>query len=856
MHRKKSRLIISVLAIIIFAGYSFSTQNDAIFNKIIGRLASYVAKNSPEKIYVHTDKDIYTNGETIWFKAYLVDGIFHKNSNKSEILYVELLDGDDTIVARRKMRVTNSVIHGEIALPNNISEGKYLLRSYTKYMLNDRSPVYFQKEVPIFHQKIDEFNTKVGQLDGKDSLLNDSSTLISDTASGVEVQLFPEGGDLVVGQTSILGIKISNIGEPDIDKTGSIINSKNEPLAFFKIHETGLGTVAFTPESNEEYYARITLNGQEKKFPVPPAQQTGYVLSVRNNADHLVLNVSTNKLGGLEGCLVVGHFRGDIFYKHIGTPENANAYSVKLKTDRLPDGVAHFTLFTEQGEPVCERLVFIDHPDNDIHLSVKSDLAIYGQRDKVSVEIDAFDKDSVSFKGNFSMSVVTKSNRLPLNIVRTDIKSWLLLDSDLGGSVEDAGYFFENDSRERKILLDALMLTHGWRRFVWKELLDDVNSSQRSYSPEKAEGIILSGYTALEKDSRVAKKATVLLKIPKQGINKAQVTDKQGRFSFGPFDLSNGEKTYLEISQYSNKGKRPKNDLAIYLDKEWPEVPVKRKNESRLLQVKKGGITNDDRVTNKVSVDTVIKTYLRQSYVKKVSDFKFDSTITQLDEVTVSSKKKRNVNENITQSLQATSSVRVISDSVAPAGTLSAMDLIGRAAGVSVTGTYPDQKLVITVMSDRRSTAPILYLVNGNEVDVSQVQNMNSSEILYVDVLRGHEAAVYGSRASGGAVLITTKGRNSIRRNSPDQNKPEQFIPGFYKTREFFSPSYERPKEEYKKSDYRTTLHWQPDIVIENNNSGLIQFYTADTVGDFIIKVEGITKDGRAVVGYSEFSVQ
>lgn len=864
MSRFKLKINFFVFAIIFFICYGFANLNGIIIDKIIGKLASYVAKDSPEKIYVHTDKELYTNGDTIWFKTYLVDGILHKASDKSEVVYVELLNSKDSILAIRKLKIDEIGAFGDIVLPNNLSDGKYLLRAYTKYMLNLDLPTYFQKEIPIFHQKIDVFDEKINERSEKSLAVFQNLEKSDKIETEIKVQLFPEGGDLVAGQTSTLGIKISDLDNGNFERSGSIVNSNDEPVAFFKVHETGLGTVTFTPEFEVDYYAKIILNGKEEKFPVPRTLSNGYVMSIRNNLDHLVLNIATNMPKGLEGTFVIGHFRGDTFFSHVSTAADGNTYSIKLKTNRLLDGIAHFTLFTAKGEPVCERLVFVDHPDNDIQLLVKSDKNKYSLRDKVTVKLDAVNKDDLSLKGNFSMSVISKSNRLPYGMVESDIKSWLLLDSDLGGTVEDPGYFFEDDSRERKFLLDALMLTHGWRRFVWKDFLEDNVRKEATYMPEKLNGLTISGYTALEKNPKRLQKSTIQLGIPGRDFVETRSTDEKGRFSFGPFALNNGEKTYLKIVGHTSEKQRIKDNLAIYLDKGWPEVPIVRNKKSKLKT--RNNIKNRDKkiLLDTTSVSESIKAYLRHTYSEKANDFKYDSTITQLEGVTVRAKGKNPFDKTKSESFQA-AGVRVIPDSSASAGMITAMDVIGRAAGVSVRGTFPDQFLVINTMGGLVISNPdgvvsvggdILYLINGIEVSSEVVQNLNASEILFVDVLRGIEAAVYGPRASGGAIDITTHGKSLNRGTKSNLAKPSQIIPDFYKVREFYSPDYGTNRTSDKKPDYRTTLHWQPNIAVEDINSNSVQFYTGDASGDYVVRVEGITKDGRAVVGYCEFSVQ
>ena len=820
-------------------------QQNPIFNEILGKLASYASKNSPEKIYIHTDKDIYTNGETIWFKTYLVDGILHRASEKSAIVYVELLNGNDSIVAKRKLAVKGVGAEGEIPLAYNLDGGVYKLRAFTKYMLNDKQPTYFQKNVPVYmlNEKGKEKRTSLAS-NKKPSEKTQNTSLINNTS----IRFFPEGGHLVHEINSKIGIVTEDKYGNGIPIKGSIVDDMNQTITFFNVHHTGLGTVTLKPDINKKYFAIATIDGVSKKIQLPSALPEGYVLNLRNGGDHLILKVSTNIERGLEGLLLIGHFRGDLFFKEVLKEQENNSYSIKLNTERLADGVAHFTLFTQDGEPLCERLTFIDHPDNDIELSVKSDAENYGAREQVSFNIEAVDNKGNLLKGDFSVAVVSKSNQLPKNMPDSDIKSWLLLDSDLGGTVKDPSYFFKDNSNERKFLLDALMMTHGWRRFVWKDLLEERVSKGQKYAPEKGTGTVISGFTALSKDSKMTKTTTVSLKIPDLGINDVQTTDGLGKFKFGPYSLKSGAKTFLEIVS-SGKNKRNKNmDVAIYLDNEWPEAQLQNFVKSSYgLPISK----SEDTLILKATESR--KEYLKLAYKQKTIEFANNPMVTKLDEVVVAANKKTEI-----ERLHSAPGVRVFADSVGSAGTISAMDVIGRAAGVYVTGSYPNQGIRINAMNGVGvgDTGSIMYMVDGSEVNLEFVQNMDASEILFVDVLRGNEAAVYGMRATSGAIVITTKARLGRRAKPPKDNSPEQIIPGFYKSREFYSPNYSIEKPEHKTPDYRTTIFWAPNISMENAEKAPISFYTGDNKGDYMIKVQGITKDGRAVSAIEEFVVQ
>src|SRR5690606_12482692 len=114
----------------------------------------YVSRSAPEKTFLHTNKDLYTHGETIWFKAYLINGVNHFKTDKSRVVYVELLNSQDSVVIKRKLYIDGSSVFGDIKIDASFEEGDYSIRAYTKYMLNEGSPVFFQKEISILKRPI------------------------------------------------------------------------------------------------------------------------------------------------------------------------------------------------------------------------------------------------------------------------------------------------------------------------------------------------------------------------------------------------------------------------------------------------------------------------------------------------------------------------------------------------------------------------------------------------------------------------------------------------------------------------------------------------------------------------------
>ncbi len=149
MKKKFATLLILLTPILVFLGFQIPAQENAVFELLLNKLSIYASRESPEKIYLHTDKAFYIPGETIWIKAYVLNGISHRLSDKSKVIYVELIDESNKLIEHRKLFIDDTSGAADIAIDRNLKQGNYRLRAFTKYMFNKDKPMIFQKELPI-----------------------------------------------------------------------------------------------------------------------------------------------------------------------------------------------------------------------------------------------------------------------------------------------------------------------------------------------------------------------------------------------------------------------------------------------------------------------------------------------------------------------------------------------------------------------------------------------------------------------------------------------------------------------------------------------------------------------------------
>jgi hypothetical protein len=588
-------------------------SGDSLLQAVSERFTLLNESYRQEKLYIHTDKSHYLPGETVWFRLYLTDATTHEASPHSRIVYVELADTAGVVAEKRYIQVTGGGGTGDFLLDIDFEPGSWILRGYTNYMLNFSNTPLFSMElegagslckgniqVPGQHPGrihiagIGDFciaRWSQGQgasrpamthgrrltpmagarSTGNDSRLeadpdgrskstgNDSRSVVSnlnDVAPSGEfspegdlsVRFFPEGGDLVGGLMA--GVAVQTVGPGGgVELHGEVYDDLGNPAGSFTTGRFGLGRFMFNPDPGRHYHAVVEAGGAELKFELPAVKARGFTLQVNNNMpDMLLAKVETNIDGGLDGALLAGHIRGHLFYlAELTGSDQALLYIDKLG---LPPGIAHFTLVSADGLPVAERLVFTGREETMAHLQVSATKEIYGNRERVELELELTDGFDYPLGSNLSVSV-TDSYVVPSHHDRHNIVSHLLLSSDLPGPIEDPGYFFDPSNADRHLLLDLLMMTHGWRRFRWEDLLAG-NFPEILY-PAGMGHVIRGQVTCRDRREVPLKSNVTLMAMGKEFSAASLVTGENGLFLFNEIEFYDTTYLVLQGSVYQER---------------------------------------------------------------------------------------------------------------------------------------------------------------------------------------------------------------------------------------------------------------------------------------------------------------
>ena len=246
--------------------FSFSFTNLYAQTTLDTTLEKYSLQFPQEKIHLHTDKETYLPGETIWFKAYiLADDL---PTTQSSNLYVDLIDATGKLVEHKTMPILAATADSYFKLPDSSTQNKYTLKAYTTWMLNFDTAFIYKKTITVFNNQAPEKT-------------NEEKTTVA-------LQFFAEGGNMIAGQYNYIAFKATqNNGQP-YNITAAIKNSKNEFIDSIATEHDGMGLLKFTPQTNEVYTAEWKdNNGGYRKTQLPIPQTQGIQLHAEQAGDNL-----------------------------------------------------------------------------------------------------------------------------------------------------------------------------------------------------------------------------------------------------------------------------------------------------------------------------------------------------------------------------------------------------------------------------------------------------------------------------------------------------------------------------------------------------------------------------------------
>jgi hypothetical protein len=754
---------------------------------IAQNFAEYQRQALTEKVFVHTDKETYLTGETIWLSIYDVDGMSHNLLDLSKVAYVEILDQDNRPVLQTKIQLKNGRGSGSLNIPD-IPSSKYTLRAYTRWMRNFASDYFFEKELIIINS-VRPNAVRSREASGQDH---------------ITIRFFPEGGQLVENITSKVAFQATGDDGKGIDISGFIKNETGDTVAQFKTLKFGIGSFLFTPLPGARYEASVSYKGRTSQHPIPITNSKGYALSVNtlnNGKIHVI--VSRAGIEAADTVILFIHARNKIKLVQ-ATQLKENKGGFLIDRNKLDEGISHFTIFNGAGQPVCERLYF-RRPEVQLNPAISLEKKSFTSREKVTMNIVSKTTDNRQVDASLSVSVYKLDSTQftsPMNILH-----YLMLSSDLKGRIESPEYYFISDDNTLNEATDNLMLTHGWRRFKWTDILEH-KPVPLHFSPEY-EGMIISGAMVRRDTENPAATQNLFLSFPgpHPQFFTAQ-TSQDGRFEFLAKRPIGRREALIQSA-------RNPDMYSISLDAPYSEEFTSRKTSSLVLP---------DHLKNVFLLNS-IHSQAKDYFKKDMNDIAQISTDSVLFYVTPDK-------SYLLDDYQRFPTMEdVLREYV-------------REVMVKAKGKRKNLFVQNRVKEEYFEDDP-LVMVDGIPItSTHRVVAMPAAGVASLEVIT--QRYRLGPATFDGIVsLKTTKGQ--LAGLEPEPGAYAFDFEGLQPLREFYSPVYPTSAEEMDRTpDFRNVLFWQPNLETSKSGEQQINFYTSDETGVFVVVVQGVANGGIA----------
>ena len=640
-----------------------------------------------------------------------------------------------------------------------------------------------------------------------------------------DVQFFAEGGELIDGLRSKIAFKVLDAKGYGLDVTGSVFDNAGNDVADFATQHAGMGIFALLPQSDKTYKAVVNFpDGSKSEYEMPKVRSDGIFIAVNNNdPENLTVKVAANdaffKQYQNRGYYIIAQNGATIYYTSYIALQS-KVYNALIPTNKFPSGVLQVTLLAADGEPLSERVCFINRNDN-LNLSIKPAANSNKPLGHTVLTLLA-KKDTTPVTGNFSVAVIDE-HKVPNNDdTDLSILSSILLTSDLNGFIENPNYYFNGTDNKRVTDLDILMLTQGYRRFSYHEILDN---KLKPITYNREQGIQISGTLRTVSGVPVFS-GNVNLKIPDRNISLNAVTDVDGHFLFDNVNLLDSTKVILNARNNNNA-----DNLVITADAPSPQ-PITKGYEA---------------VSNYGNIDSLMHIYLLNT--KKQID-----NLHMLNEVVVNSTRSEKI---VHEDYAALKGLGFQPDQAIGPNILKYCTgdfeecMIGRVFGI----WHVENDFYIKKDYLAGNKKPIKFFVNGSAVDVLYLKSINGADVLNIEIYtKDGVSGLMRFYDCNGIISITTKSHSfSPNTNAVDLtflktagNMITLLPKGYYKSKTFYSPKYTTDQADFKRViDLRSTIFWSPNVFTDKKGNATLEYFNALGAGIYKVVIEGIDAEGK-----------
>ncbi|WP_448697600.1 carboxypeptidase-like regulatory domain-containing protein [Mucilaginibacter sp. AW1-3] len=681
-----------------------------------------------------------------------------------------------------------------------------------------------------------------------------------DRAQDIDIQFMPEGGQLVASLPTMVGFKAIGEDGHGVNVKGEILNKEGETAATFESSHKGMGVFNLVPQPGEVYTAKITLaNGDTKTVNLPVIKQSGTVMRVKNNPARDTVDISFFASGDMVGSDKTYHFiaesRGVVCYAASLDFKN-NSINAHIPKADFPTGIAHLTLLNQAGQPINERLVFINHNDN-----LKIDLTTqksFTPRDSIPVRIKVTDAAGKPVMGSFSIAVTDNAQVKKDADNNANILTGMLLSADLKGYIEDPAYYFAKSTESAKAL-DVLLLTQGWIGYNWNTII--TGAAKPAFEPEPK--FEIKGRVTNLFNKPISNTSVILFGTGKYKTLRDTTTNADGVFTFNRLPLIVDSTKYV-LTAHTKRGRTIQGGITVN------EVELTPLTTLYGAPVKPWYVNTDSTLLNYVKTNNAYRYELDK--IENGGTGRLLNTVNIKDQAAI--KGSQNLNG------AGTADQTLTTADMENAGKASLYDVIAEKVKGFHTGYSPRSTDMGFFIKDKR----VRFVIDGLDLDrfyqpsndiggphvpnehyeyikqtldyltaedllgievlysAANIANYNTQNLTNDEILALNPA---GPRGSTVAYLeITTRSGNGAfmrRANGVYVYKPRTLtLP-----KEFYSPKYTVKNQNRNFNDLRSTIYWNQNIVTDKSGRAKVMFYAADKPTTYTLVLEGGDMNGK-----------
>ncbi|MBS2101288.1 hypothetical protein, partial [Carboxylicivirga linearis] len=341
---------------------------------------------------------------------------------------------------------------------------------------------------------------------------------------------------------------------------GLVVDENDQIVTAAKTMWRGKGVFNFTPQRGKQYFIKeLGQNDTLQYYSLPNALSEGLAMTVVDQSKENPLTITISKSGLIADTtlFLLATQNGMAKDALIINMSGREILTTEMDKTKFSSGIVQLTLFDQNQMARAERLVFIKKEDA-LNIAIKEDKLPEGSRDSVLLTMLVTSQDGDPVEGNFSIAV-TDVIRVPDKAYNSaNINQYLSFYSDIPNLKVLEPVLFE-DSGEGNFKSELLMLTNGWRRYSWEEVLAD-SLTIPNYLEEP--GIYVKGkITSLFGKDKVPKNAEVTMIAGNVFNSYNDKLDENGEFTFIMRDFYDSKKVAVQTK--NKKGKKKDFEIDI-----------------------------------------------------------------------------------------------------------------------------------------------------------------------------------------------------------------------------------------------------------------------------------------------------